>query len=282
MSSSKPVPGNSLERMVGLLDLFEESPSGWTFDRIHSRLGYTRSTLYRYLKILSDAELLTSLPEAGYTLGPRIVELDHEIRVHDPIIRASRPVMLELVREIPGIALLCRSYRNKVLCVHQERSTTEIESTYERGRTMPLLRGAASRIILANMPTRTIAALYDRQPREFPAGRPGRSAGGGPGQPETHPQDRLGPDHRRGDERHHRHRRADLRRPRQGARELEHQLCGAQHERQAHHWRLRSAWWRAPAIVTKAIAQPADPARNHGTGPQDARFDKSHIMGFKK
>ena len=147
--------------MVGLLDLFEESPSGWTFERIHSRLGYTRSTLYRYLKILSDAELLTSLPEAGYTLGPRIVELDHEIRAHDPIIRASRPVMLELVQEIPGIALLCRSYRNKVLCVHQERSTTEIESTYERGRTMPLLRGAASRIILANMPPRTIAALYE-------------------------------------------------------------------------------------------------------------------------
>lgn len=169
VSSSKPEPGNSLERMVALLDLFEESPSGWTFERIHSRLGYTRSTLYRYLKILSDAELLTSLPEAGYTLGPRIVELDHEIRIHDPVIRASRPVMLELVREIPGIALLCRSYRNKVLCVHQERSTTEIESTYERGRTMPLLRGAASRIILANMPARTISALYERQPREFAA-----------------------------------------------------------------------------------------------------------------
>jgi DNA-binding IclR family transcriptional regulator len=165
----KPEPGNSLERMVALLDLFEESPSGWTFERIHARLGYTRSTLYRYLKVLSDAELLSSLPAAGYTLGPRIVELDHEIRAHDPIIRASRPLMTELVQEVPGIALLCRSYRNKVLCVHQERSTTEIESTYERGRTMPLLRGAASRIILANMPPRTIAALYDKQPREFAA-----------------------------------------------------------------------------------------------------------------
>jgi DNA-binding IclR family transcriptional regulator len=34
---------------------------------------------------------------------------------------------------------------------------------------MPLLRGAASRIILANMPARTIGALYERQPREFAA-----------------------------------------------------------------------------------------------------------------
>jgi DNA-binding IclR family transcriptional regulator len=142
--------------MVALLDLFEESPSGWTFERMHSRLGYTRSTLYRYLKILSDAELLSSLPETGYTLGPRIVELDYEIRAHDPIIRASQPLMRELVQEVPGIALLCRSYRNKVLCVHQERSTTEIESTYERGR-----------IILANLPARTIAVLHERQPGEF-------------------------------------------------------------------------------------------------------------------
>ena len=192
VSSSKPEPGNSLERMVGVLDLFEESPSGWTFERIHSRLGYTRSTLYRYLKILSDAELLTSLPQTGYTLGPRIVELDHEIRAHDPIIRASRPVMLELVREIPGIALLCRSYRSKVLCVHQERSTTEIESTYERGRTMPLLRGAASRIILANMPARTIAALYERQPGEFSAAGLGEALTAVQDSPETHPQGRAG------------------------------------------------------------------------------------------
>jgi DNA-binding IclR family transcriptional regulator len=32
---------------------------------------------------------------------------------------------------------------------------------------MPLLRGAASRIILANLPVRTIALLYERQPRDF-------------------------------------------------------------------------------------------------------------------
>ena len=179
-----------------MLDLFEESPDpGWTFERIHSRLGYTRSTLYRYLKILSRRRVTDRrCRSAGYTLGPRIVELDHEICAHDPIIRASRPVMLELVQEIPGIALLCRSYRNKVLCVHQERSTTEIESTYERGRTMPLLRGAASRIILANMPARTIAALFERQPREFAAAGLGDALAKVQDNLKRIRKDRLGPD----------------------------------------------------------------------------------------
>ena len=169
--------GNSLERMIGILELFEGDTFRWTVEQLHARLGYTRSTLYRYLKVLADAELLTSLPDAGYTLGPRIIELDFNLRQRDPLIAASKPVMAELVQDVPGIALLCRRYRDKVLCVHQEQSTTRIQSTYERGRTRPLLRGAASRIILANMPATRIKTLFEAQPREFAAAGLGRSLG---------------------------------------------------------------------------------------------------------
>ncbi|MGV6874227.1 helix-turn-helix domain-containing protein, partial [Pseudochelatococcus sp. B33] len=50
--------------MLGLLDLFdtEDNYVALSFDEIHARVGYTRSTLYRYLKALSDAGLLSSLP----------------------------------------------------------------------------------------------------------------------------------------------------------------------------------------------------------------------------
>jgi DNA-binding IclR family transcriptional regulator len=167
MQAAPVEPTNSLERMIGLLDLFEKEARPWTFDALHAHLGYTRSTLYRYLKVLSDAELLTSLPGLGYMLGPRVIELDHRIRAHDPLILASRPLMAELVREIPGVALLCRRYRDKVLCVHQERGTAEVQSTYERGKAQPLLRGAASRIILAHLPAAQIAQLFEAQPQEF-------------------------------------------------------------------------------------------------------------------
>lgn len=162
-------PANSLERMIGILDLFEGEAQQWTSEEMHARLGYARSTLYRYLKVLTDAGLLTSLPEVGYTLGPRIAELDYQIRTQDPLIRAAAPVMAKLVREAPGIALLCRRYRDKVLCVHQEHGTKSIRSTYERGRARPLLRGAASRIILAHLPAPRIARLFEAQPEEFVA-----------------------------------------------------------------------------------------------------------------
>jgi DNA-binding IclR family transcriptional regulator len=160
---------SSLERMIGLLDQFQEAGQRWTFDEIHARLGYTRSTLYRYLKVLTDAEILTSLPGVGFTLGPRIAELDYCMRAGDPLIVASRPVMIELAADFPGITLLCRRYRDKVLCVHQEQGNVGFRSTYERGLALPLLRGAASRIILANLSAPKLARLYVQQTEEFSA-----------------------------------------------------------------------------------------------------------------
>lgn len=151
---------NSLERMLRVVDLIEASDCPIMPDDLMARLELTRSTLYRYLKTLSEAGLITSFPGVGFALGPRIAELDFRMRNRDPLIIASRPVMSELVAAIPGIALLCRRYRDAVLCVHQERGAMSFVSTYERGLARPLFRGAASRIILAYLPPRVIERLH--------------------------------------------------------------------------------------------------------------------------
>ena len=43
-----------------MLDLFSESRPLWTLDELMQELGYTRPTLYRYLKSLKDCGLLMS------------------------------------------------------------------------------------------------------------------------------------------------------------------------------------------------------------------------------
>jgi DNA-binding IclR family transcriptional regulator len=152
--------------MLRILDVIEER-GGISTDEMLSKLGFTRSTLYRYLKMLSSAGLVASLPNVGYTFGPRIAELDYEMRNRDPLIIAAKPVMTELVQEIPGIALLCRRYKSRVLCVHQEAGDVSFISAYERGLARPITRGAASRIILAYLPGRTLAKIYERNPQSF-------------------------------------------------------------------------------------------------------------------
>ncbi|WP_332718213.1 IclR family transcriptional regulator [Pelagibacterium mangrovi] len=155
--------------MLSVLDLFDLEHPEWSFDAMYARLGFSRSTLYRYLKTLADAGFLTTFPGRGYTLGPRFIELDYQIVTTDPLIHVARPVMNELVTGYSCISLLCRRYRQKVLCVHQETSTSQFRSTYERGKARPLLRGAASLAILAHFSTYQLTKLYEEQVEEFKA-----------------------------------------------------------------------------------------------------------------
>lgn len=161
------MPESSLEKMLGVLEFVEERGQVAGMEEMLEGLNLTRSTLYRYVRTLTEFGLLATSPGTGYTLGPRIIELDYKIRVRDPIILASHPLMTQLVQTVPGIALLCRRYRDKVLCVHQVRGAVGFVSTYERGRARPLLKGAASRVILANMPTAQISKLYHQDPGGF-------------------------------------------------------------------------------------------------------------------
>ncbi|WP_170109332.1 IclR family transcriptional regulator [Celeribacter persicus] len=157
----------SHEKLLGILDLFDEENPEWDFDAMLVRLGFSRSTLYRYLKVLTDAGLLSSFPGRGYSLGPRIIQMDYQIIVSDPLIRAARPIMQDLTQEYPSVSLLCRRYRQGVLCVHQESSTDQVRSNFERGRSRPLLRGAASQVILAHLSPYQLSRLYDENPVAF-------------------------------------------------------------------------------------------------------------------
>lgn len=157
----------SHERMLRLLNFFDLNRPEWSLDDLLAVSGYSRSTLYRYLKTLTDFGLLATLPGHGYTLGPRIIELNYQILMTDPLIHAARPVMSELVSSQSGVCLLCRRYRQRVLCVHQESSTPSFRSNYERGRSRPLLRGAASLAILCQYSAYQLKKIYEQESEEF-------------------------------------------------------------------------------------------------------------------
>lgn len=145
-------PATSLERLLSVLQLFSEDRLEWSPEDMMERLGYARPTLYRYLKILSEAGLLVSHPHVGYTLGPKIVEMDYLLRLSDPLICAAHPVLDRLAEEFPCTALIVRWYGDRMLCVDSVNSLAEPLSSYPRGRPMPLGRGAIARAILAFLP----------------------------------------------------------------------------------------------------------------------------------
>lgn len=155
------------ERILAILDLFSEDRPEWLPDEMMEALGYSRPTLYRYLKTLKDAGFLAALPGAGYTLGPRVTELDFLMRRSDPLIAAGESLLTDIANRHTAAVFIVRWYRRKLLCIASEDRTSEARSSYPRGRPMPLGRGAISRAIAAFLPAKERTRLIEEYLDEF-------------------------------------------------------------------------------------------------------------------
>ena len=76
---------SSLEKMLGLLDVFTAAAPAWSTEDLIRFSGTSRSTCYRYIKTLQDAGFLTPVAGGAWMLGPRIIELDRTMRLCDPV-----------------------------------------------------------------------------------------------------------------------------------------------------------------------------------------------------
>jgi DNA-binding IclR family transcriptional regulator len=160
--SQGPAHGSG-DRLLAVLALFTAEQTRWTVDAAADQLAVSTTTTYRYFKKLTKAGLISPVSGAGYTLGPAIIQMDRLIQSSDPMLDGARDVMIELVRHAPegSTVLLCRLFHDRVMCVHQIMGRGPQEPvSYERGRLMPLYRGATSKIILAHLPPRTLKALF--------------------------------------------------------------------------------------------------------------------------
>ena len=142
----------------------------WTVEEAAGELGLAVSTGYRYFRSLCDAGLLTSFANSRYVLGPSIIRYDRQLRLLDPLISVAGPVMRQLTLQLPApcLLLLCRLYQDQVMCVHQEYAEKPTFAvSYERGRPMPLFRGAASKAILVNLPLRFLRTFHAQHSDEM-------------------------------------------------------------------------------------------------------------------
>jgi len=161
---------NSVERMLSIPRLFTEQRPVWTVEEVAAELGLPVSSTYRYFQSLLRFEYLDEAPGQGYCLGPAFIEYDRIIRVTDPLAKVAGPVLAGLTDTLaPGSTLLvCQVYRRKVMCIREQTTGNGMAHTsYERGRPMPLYRGATSKVILAHQAWRTQKREYEQNQKEI-------------------------------------------------------------------------------------------------------------------
>ncbi len=155
-----------LSRFLGVLKLFDEAKSTWTVPDLAQQLQLPVSTVYRTVRELTASDFLEPAHEGHYRLGAAFVEFDRLIRLTDPLVRFGQPMLREIGMQakLPCIALLARLYGDTVMCVADHGISHEgIISSYERGKPMPLTRGATSKMILAELPPRRLKKLLSIQ-----------------------------------------------------------------------------------------------------------------------
>ena len=153
---------NSLEKMLSLLDVFTLAAPVWSTEDLIRYSRCSRSTCYRYIKALQSAGFLTPVANGSYILGPRIIELDRHIRMCDPVYTAGGPPMQRLAAQTGHSALLCILFSDTVMCVREELQPDAPPELFSRGQKRPLFLGAASKVILANLPAHQLRRLFTK------------------------------------------------------------------------------------------------------------------------
>jgi DNA-binding IclR family transcriptional regulator len=159
---------SSLARMLSILDLFGAESPVLSAEEIIATRKTSRPTGYRYVRELVASGLLVRA-DGGYSLGPRIIELDWLIRRHDPVLTRSRDVVRDLVSRSGCGVTQMGIYGDRIVTIHHERGPEALEIGFDRGRPMPLFRGAPSRAIVAFLPRARLQRLFERHRDELSA-----------------------------------------------------------------------------------------------------------------
>jgi DNA-binding IclR family transcriptional regulator len=160
--AASDAPSNSLVRLLDVLNLFTPAAPAWPSDELIRSRGLSRSTGYRYIKALSDAGLISAVADGHYILGPRIVQLDNQIRQCDPLYIAAGGILESLSEATGCSAQVCALYSSLVLCVREVAAPDSPPNILSRGQARPLFLGAASKIILAHLRPHQLRSLYKK------------------------------------------------------------------------------------------------------------------------
>ncbi|MBA1228541.1 IclR family transcriptional regulator [Pseudomonas viridiflava] len=159
---------SSLSKMLSVLDLFGPETLKIEPDTIAERMGLSRATVYRYVKDLCDAGLLSRVDAGSYGLGPRIIELDWMMRQYDPILVAGRDLMHQLSEET-GLAVFASVfYDGHIINTYIAEPTDTFRFSFGRGQPLPFFRGAQSKVLIAFQKGRRLQRLFDEHLAKAP------------------------------------------------------------------------------------------------------------------
>lgn len=161
--------------MLSVLDLFTQDHATWSAEEVAQQVDCSIPTAYRYLRELTESQLLRAASTGRYALGNRIVELDYQLRSGDPLIQASGGPMKDLAQQVECDVALVMLSGDHVLTIHYESHGVQMRASYGRGRRMPTFKGAMSLAVLSTLSKPQLRKLMQKKSTELDESAPNDS-----------------------------------------------------------------------------------------------------------
>ncbi len=138
-----------VERVLALMECFDEERPALPLHEIASRAGLPKATAFRLLATLVDAGYVVQLGNQDYCLSHKLMRLAAIAQRTFSIRDIARPVMMDLVvatGETVDLSVLSGTNR---VCVDVLESPQPLKSIISPGETVALGRGASGKLLLA-------------------------------------------------------------------------------------------------------------------------------------
>jgi DNA-binding IclR family transcriptional regulator len=151
-----PVTGKAVTTMRSLsraLDVFEQlqrSDRPQRLSELARDCGISLPTTLRLLRVLQDYGLV-SQTEKNYRIGPAVLPAARSFLENDPLVLAARPILLQLATQSQLTASLYSRLGYDRILIARVDGTNPLRYDLPLGKRLPLTRGAAGKILIANL-----------------------------------------------------------------------------------------------------------------------------------
>ena len=153
---------STADRALNVLQMFTDDRPEISAVEVAETLGVARSTAYRYLQTLVQAQFLAETGRGAFRLGLRIFELARIARRGYGLADLCVPAMRELAERFNQTVLLTKQMGTAVVCLEREESRNQyVRLSYERGSILSINAGASALVLLAWTPEDRVRAMFE-------------------------------------------------------------------------------------------------------------------------
>lgn len=160
--------GSSVDKVLDVLLLFTQEHPQRSIDEIQQELHLPQSTVYRYVRILTERGFLHRVEPGYYRLGAALISLSRVVLHTDRHIRLLALPSMKRVAEQTGESVsLMRIANRYAVCIESIEGQYALRVTIEQGRTQLLHTGASSKVLMAFTPESDWESLLEQPLKRF-------------------------------------------------------------------------------------------------------------------